>query len=215
MTVSKSNQVIKKPKTSKSEITRQKIVDATLDLIADEGLAGLSHRKIAARAEVKLSLLNYYFGTLDNLIEAAFDIFYEADQEYNKVMYANLNTILGSLDEQDKSEIPLTVKEQAIEVFSEYLQKYYTDSRKEIRIKFHFVYFVGDNIGLMNKANKFKTFLLSFIESFLTRLGGKQPKTDAFLLLCALREIQFAYVLRGEKVDNELLIASIRRLVIL
>lgn len=214
MTASKSAQVIKKPKTTKSEKTRQKIIDATLDLIADEGVAGLSHRKIATRADVRLSLVNYYFGTLDNLIEASFDVFYEADQEYNKLMYANLNAILSPIEDQKSDEIPLAVKEQALSIFSDYLKKYYKDSRKEIRIKFHFVYFVGDNKALMNKANQFKTFLLSFIESFLTRLGTQNPKTDAFLLLCALREIQFAYVLRGEEIDEDLLSASIRRLVI-
>ncbi len=51
---------------------RQRIVDATLAVIAEEGVAGTTHRRIAASAAVPLGSVTYYFDTLDTLIRTAF-----------------------------------------------------------------------------------------------------------------------------------------------
>ncbi len=51
---------------------RQRIVDATLAVIAEQGVAGTTHRRIAAVAAVPLGSVTYYFDTLDTLIRAAF-----------------------------------------------------------------------------------------------------------------------------------------------
>lgn len=54
---------------------RERIIDATLDLIAEEGLARVSHRKIAARAGVPLGSMTYHFGGMDELLREAFGRF--------------------------------------------------------------------------------------------------------------------------------------------
>ncbi|MFF8594789.1 TetR/AcrR family transcriptional regulator [Streptomyces sp. NPDC015220] len=54
---------------------RERIIDATLDLIADEGLAAVSHRRIAARAGVPLGSMTYHFDGIDQLLREAFGRF--------------------------------------------------------------------------------------------------------------------------------------------
>ncbi|GGW77163.1 MULTISPECIES: TetR/AcrR family transcriptional regulator [Streptomyces] len=54
---------------------RARILDATLDLIAEEGLARVSHRKIAARAGVPLGSMTYHFSGMDDLLREAFGRF--------------------------------------------------------------------------------------------------------------------------------------------
>lgn len=54
---------------------RERILAATLDLIADEGVAGVSHRKIAARAQVPLGSMTYHFTGIDELLREAFTRF--------------------------------------------------------------------------------------------------------------------------------------------
>lgn len=49
------------------------ILDAAVRLIAADGLAGLSIRSVANEAGVSLAQVQYYFGSKDALIEAAFD----------------------------------------------------------------------------------------------------------------------------------------------
>ncbi|QNS03056.1 TetR/AcrR family transcriptional regulator [Streptomyces xanthii] len=51
---------------------RETVLAATLDLIADEGVAGVSHRKIAARAGVPLGSMTYHFTGIDDLLREAF-----------------------------------------------------------------------------------------------------------------------------------------------
>ncbi|KAF4408511.1 MULTISPECIES: TetR/AcrR family transcriptional regulator [Streptomyces] len=57
---------------------RDRILAATLDHIAEEGVAGVSHRKIAARAAVPLGSMTYHFSGMDELLREAFTRF--ADQ---------------------------------------------------------------------------------------------------------------------------------------
>ncbi|GGY95519.1 TetR/AcrR family transcriptional regulator [Streptomyces poonensis] len=51
---------------------RERIIDATLDLIAEEGVAGVSHRKIAQRAGVPLGSMTYHFAGIDEVLHEAF-----------------------------------------------------------------------------------------------------------------------------------------------
>ncbi|WP_329352880.1 TetR family transcriptional regulator [Streptomyces sp. NBC_01261] len=48
------------------------ILDATLDVIAEHGVAGTTHRRIAARAGVPLGSITYHFTTLADLQAQAF-----------------------------------------------------------------------------------------------------------------------------------------------
>lgn len=48
------------------------ILDATLDVIAERGVAGTTHRHIAARAAVPLGSVTYHFATLTELLAQAF-----------------------------------------------------------------------------------------------------------------------------------------------
>ncbi len=53
--------------------TRQAILDAALRVLGRDGFGALSARSIAAEAGTNLALLNYYFGSKDQLLLAIFD----------------------------------------------------------------------------------------------------------------------------------------------
>lgn len=54
---------------------RQRIVDACLDIIAERGVAGTSHRAVAAAAGVPLGSMTYHFDGMGDLLHQAFDQF--------------------------------------------------------------------------------------------------------------------------------------------
>ncbi|MFE0691684.1 TetR/AcrR family transcriptional regulator [Streptomyces xiamenensis] len=56
-------------------LRRERIIAATLDLIAEDGVAGVSHRRIAARAGVPLGSMTYHFTGIDQLLREAFGRF--------------------------------------------------------------------------------------------------------------------------------------------
>jgi DNA-binding transcriptional regulator YbjK len=51
---------------------RRRLIETTLDVIAEHGVAGTSHRRIAAAADVPLGSMTYYFSSLHELLLLAF-----------------------------------------------------------------------------------------------------------------------------------------------
>lgn len=50
---------------------RQRIIDAAIRVVEEHGIDGLSHRSVAAEADVPLGSTTYHFATLDDLLVAA------------------------------------------------------------------------------------------------------------------------------------------------
>ncbi|GAA3383747.1 TetR/AcrR family transcriptional regulator [Cryptosporangium minutisporangium] len=50
---------------------KARVLDAAVEVIADHGLEGVTHRAIAKAADVPLSTTSYFFSSLDELIGAA------------------------------------------------------------------------------------------------------------------------------------------------
>lgn len=62
---------------------RGRIIDAALDVIAEVGVAGASHRVIAKKADVPLGSMTYHFESFDQLMEEAFrKLSFEVSQRY-------------------------------------------------------------------------------------------------------------------------------------
>lgn len=51
---------------------RDRIIDACLEVIAEHGIAGTSHRRVAAAADVPLGSMTYHFTGMDELLREAF-----------------------------------------------------------------------------------------------------------------------------------------------
>jgi len=70
-------------KGSENELTTKgNILKSTLELITTEGLEHVTSRKIAALADVNLALINYYFGSKDQLVNEALKILLASFKEF-------------------------------------------------------------------------------------------------------------------------------------
>lgn len=54
---------------------RDRIIDACLDVLAEHGVAGTSHRRVAAAAGVPLGSMTYHFTGMDELLQESFTRF--------------------------------------------------------------------------------------------------------------------------------------------
>lgn len=54
---------------------RSRIIDATLEVIARDGVSGATHRRIAAVADVPLGSMTYHFDGIEHLLKEAFTRF--------------------------------------------------------------------------------------------------------------------------------------------
>lgn len=53
---------------------RARLVQVTLDVIAEYGVAGTTHRRVAAAADVSLGSMSYHFDGMDELLTEAFTL---------------------------------------------------------------------------------------------------------------------------------------------
>src|SRR4051794_31902794 len=68
---------------------RARIVAACLDVIAETGVAGASHRRVAEAANVPLGSMTYHFSGMDELLHEAFSRFADsASEDFHRRMAA-------------------------------------------------------------------------------------------------------------------------------
>lgn len=89
---------------------RRKIVEAAAELIPEVGVAGLTHRLVAARAGVALGATTYYFTDLDELSAAAL-------RHLTDRMAADLAAWAAVLDASD--DVPATLAELTVEYLAD------------------------------------------------------------------------------------------------
>lgn len=84
------------------EKTRTAILDAAERLFSDHGIDATSLRKIMKRAKVSASLINYHFGTRENLIRA---ILHRRTQNYINARFRILDDAAGLSGEEKLREM--------------------------------------------------------------------------------------------------------------
>ncbi|MEU6667242.1 TetR family transcriptional regulator [Streptomyces sp. NPDC046727] len=62
---------------------RQRLIDAAIRVVGRDGIAGLSHRTVAAEADVPLGSTTYHFATLEELLVAALR---QANEGFGRVL---------------------------------------------------------------------------------------------------------------------------------
>lgn len=70
---------------------REKILQATLDTIAEHGIHAVTHRKIASCAGVPLGSMTYYFDGKESLLEEAFTWFTRQMSQQYRDYFAGVN----------------------------------------------------------------------------------------------------------------------------
>ncbi|GAA0340928.1 hypothetical protein GCM10009092_01780 [Bowmanella denitrificans] len=199
-------------KAAKSEITRSKILEAALDLIAEGGLSALSHRTIANRAGVRLSLTSYYFGTLDKLVEAAFDRFVEQTQPYRDKVRTSIDQQCQLPEGQINAAQMTLLTEQLADFLTQHIQAGVTQRRRELGVESHFVYAFNIAPPLAAKIQAFTHMQLQMIESVCQRFGSAMPWQDAHLILAAISQMEFAHANGGREFDAAFVHQCLKRL---
>ncbi|NXY93256.1 TetR family transcriptional regulator [Streptomyces sp. BR123] len=92
----------------KAADTRQRIIDAVLRIIGDEGIAALSNRRIAKEAQVSLGSVTYHFATQHELLRESLLHFVAQETRHFTELAENCATI-ACLDVEGAAELVETV----------------------------------------------------------------------------------------------------------
>ena len=115
--------------------TKERIVQVTMDMIAEEGFQSITIRKIAARAGVNVAAVNYHFGSKDvlinealrhvtNQLKNAFEYLRTNDQDEETKLYTFISNFVAIIVEYPdiiKNMISHAIYDHPLNVQEEYL----------------------------------------------------------------------------------------------
>ena len=199
---------------SKGELTRRKILDAVLKVIAREGTRGVTHRAVAAEAGVQLSLTTYYFKDIESMIKEAFAQFSERARPDMDALWSGLFDYLDgySATELRQRAVREEVCDQLAARATQYLMSQIVT--KPVGLAVEQVFFTQARLSpeLRSMGIAHRQQLLEPLIRLCRRFNPTDPEIDAELLLDTVTALEYqALAMPPEQVDEEFLRRLLRR----
>lgn len=200
----------------RGEKTRQKILAATLRVIASEGVRGTTHRAIAKKAGVQLSLTTYYFKDLNELISLAFQAFMESDygaqtEQWQKAFRYLDQFPPAALQDADTRR---RIVDYCAKRIVDHVRLGLTEYPEGLAVEHHFFYEALSDPVLQELSELHRSRLLQPIVRFCEYFNNDDPETDANLLLGTITRLEYeALSSIPERVDYRAIRNEIRRIV--
>lgn len=93
MTETNKKQVTRR---AKGELTRTSILQATIQVLAKNGIKGTTHRAVAQQAGIQLSLTTYYFKDIRELVREAFILHIQQQKKWFESFWQKVDGIFTS-----------------------------------------------------------------------------------------------------------------------
>lgn len=200
----------------RGEQTRRKILDATLSVIAREGVRGTTHRAIAKRAGVQLSLTTYYFRDLNELISLSFQKFMERDHATLSRQWERAFRYLDQFSEADlgNPDTRRRIVEYCTKRIVDHVRHGLSESPEGLAVEHHFFYEALNDPTLQELSEEHRARLLAPIVRFCAYFNPDDPETDARLLLGTITRLEYqALPLAPDRVDYRAIRNQIHRIV--
>lgn len=182
-------------KAEKREIAMAKILNATLDIIASDGLAALSHRSIASAAGVQLAMTTYYFGTIDNILVEAFKLFRSEMVPMILGLGDRLDELLaksGVCDGNPESRQSYT--EDVATELDHFIDIQSPERLRLLKIECQYLFEQHPSSTLTEEIQDYTDWITSLALRFVSPLGGNNPAMDAQMLVWTVQYLEFSSV---------------------
>lgn len=200
----------------RGERTKQKILDASVRVIAREGVRGTTHRAVAMEAGVQLSLTTYYFRDLNELLSSAFRSF--MDQDYG-AMAEQWKRAFRYLDQFRADDLADPETRQRIVDYGtkrivDHIRVGLQDYPAFLAVEHHFFYEAFNDKELQALSRTHRNRLLMPLVRFCEYFNNTDPETDASLLLGTVTRLEYEALSRvPDDVDYKSIRNEIRRMV--
>jgi len=185
------------PRAESSRRTRESIIAATVHITAREGVAAISHRRVAAEAGVALSSTTWHFATKADILEAA--LRWTADREVERI-----GAIADHLAGTD-----FDLSAWADELGDWLLEQVTTEREVAVALYRLQVELLGSPSAL-EVHREWGERLLAVGERVLEHSPTSTPEVDVRLIVAALDGLRMG-VLNSSELDPEWLREAVRR----
>ncbi len=184
----------KTPVLTKGERTRLSILQATLKVIAQQGLQGVTHRAVAREASVSLSLTTYYFKDLQELLLESFRL-------HKQLLYDEATP--GLLSYHDEALAYRQCVEQGdlagaraqIEAIARQLSDFIIEEVRShaegLIVEMAFYFDMHLPAHLRQATYELRQYFIDDARDLAERLGSEDPLSDAEILIGALQHLRY------------------------
>jgi len=217
ISLAKSKPISKVPtrQRSKGELTREKILLATIEVLANNGIKGTTHRAIAQHAGIQLSLTTYYFKDINELVQAAFQL----NSEYLRSKTSEIvGTVYYTLKNIDKNDLrKVSVKTDLCEKLSQMTANYlFTNVQQEavyIAVEQLMNTTVKVNPKLKEIAKEHEISEMKPFTELASFFNKKDPDIDAQIMRTVFSQLQYYQLsLTPDKRSIEPMMKAIKKL---
>jgi|SRR5690606_29690650 len=200
----------------RGETTRRKLLDATLRVIARDGVRAVTHRAVAREAGLSVSLTTYYFVDLYDLIANAFLGFFQAgraelDASW-QVGFAYLDAVLPGC--ADNPAMRRRMRDHIARLIGDYVLRKIVEQPTWLAVEHHFFFEALVDERLTELARQHRRRLVEPMLELCRRLGSEEPEIDADLLFGTLTRLEYeSLVVPPEQVDEARIRREVRRLI--
>ncbi len=205
---------LRRARRPKGEATRRRILEATLAVIARAGVHGVTHRAVAAEAGVQLSLTTYFFRSLNDMIEQAYEHFISGDRPDRDAAWARLEAVLdrhGPAELLDPAVRRSLVPELAAITTELILDQVQRDS-VGLGVEATVAYGYRLNEGLRHLVQRQRERNLARFADLWRRFGASDPELEAELTLALLQRLEFECAAKHEAPSRERIFSQLARL---
>lgn len=183
---------------------RQQIIEATLRLIAREGVRAVRHRAVAAEAAVPLAATTYYFRDIGQLLRDSFAHF--AVERADAVTAVRATIVERLQAARDSGEGAEALAEQVAAVLADYVLAQ-AGARDDRSIELAFRHEARRDAGLRALSQEQERQFTADIQALLKLVGSADAFADAQITLGVI------YRLESEAAFSDLSAAEVRRVV--
>ena len=178
--------------------SRKALLDATLNVLAEDGVRAVTHRRINADAGVAHGMTTYHFSTKHQMLAAAYEHWVERTLERTREIASSLAERAG-----EGGRIEAAV-EALVEVTLGELETGHAAAG----------FALAREPSLAEDFGRSEKRILALIEGESRELGSDDPRQDAWIILSTIRGLQLAHLSgAGGRLTRAALRATFSRLV--
>jgi len=176
------------PTLPQAERRRRAILDAALRVIASAGVDGLTHRRVAAEADVALGSTTYYFASREELLREAF-----------RHYLAEVTIALSSLER----EKPIEREADVAEALTELARREFATPAL-VLAEYELILYAARDPILARDFNAYERGLEARLAGPLERLGADRPVDAARTVIDLMRGFELERLTRPDTSTEDL-----------
>ena len=201
-------------RSSKGEQTRTLILEAAMETIAELGLRGVTHREVARRADVQLSLTTYYFRDIEELIREAFVLFSARSRPNYQAVWSQVFDYMESFSRTElrNARVKREVCDGLAQRATDYLISRVMENPVGLSVEQTLFTAARQTPELRQLADEHRANLLQPLIVFCGHFNHADPEVDAELLLDVMTTMEYATLTtEAEHLDPARLLVLLRR----